>query len=193
MERTRSELIKKLIRAEELSLQEAQILGDTSGTNPNIPFQYIIRGDKFLGSEIYQRYKGIAPISSTCGGYVAKLTNHHWNLKIEAENLELGNKIDIPLVKYYGVRNIYNISHKKFDEAIILDRIYGGTICEIFNLTGEEDEEKLIRLERRWGSAVDKAEKYFFVQDRHNENAIFEYGTQKIILIDPEEWVLKLQ
>ena len=59
----RKNLLRKLVKEEELSLKEAQMLGGANKANLNLPFKYIIRGDQFLGHKDYSDVaKNVSPI-----------------------------------------------------------------------------------------------------------------------------------
>src|SRR3989339_670630 len=72
----KKDLYRKLVREEELTKEEAKSLGDTRKANLDLPFKYIIRGDKYLGAPVYSEgLKNIATICSSKNNLVAKVSN----------------------------------------------------------------------------------------------------------------------
>src|SRR3989339_217114 len=68
----KKDLYRKLVREEELTLEEIEFLGDTSKANLDLPFKYVIRGDKFFCSR-NTNLPNLAPICSPNNNLMEKI------------------------------------------------------------------------------------------------------------------------
>jgi len=118
----RKNLLRKLVKEEELSLKEAQMLGGANKANLNLPFKYIIRGDQFLGHKDYSDVaKNVSPICSITQNLVAKLGNSDSRLVTPNKKTALTNEyndhcpvyeesynLNANITKPYGIFNVYD-------------------------------------------------------------------------------------
>ncbi|HLD54816.1 MAG TPA: hypothetical protein VJB35_01010 [Candidatus Nanoarchaeia archaeon] len=206
----KKDLYRKLVREEELTKEEAKSLGDTRKANLDLPFKYIIRGDKYLGAPVYSEgLKNIATICSSKNNLVAKVSNSRERnfltflfpffskFFLESEfkkHLKVYNnssQIGINAPKPSGLYNIYDISQRKFFIGQIMEKIDGETLLKYKYKLGKKQTKNYRILSKRMDYNQDKLNKYFIPEDLDERNVVIERRTNKIFYIDFELWKIK--
>lgn len=182
-------ILKKLVGGDEINLEEANFIGDTSNANLGLPFKYVFKGDIFIGNKLYsENRRRIAPIVCLEKDLVAKRKKSDTYFRNEAQNLKFANSRELPLVGLHGRFNVYNFRQNSFEEALILDKIPGMTYFEKKETLGFFGKRKI---KKKYSDAINKTSYYFEMQDSHEGNAIYDDVKDKVVLIDPEYWNIK--
>lgn len=181
-----NEIYRKLIRGEELNLEEAEIIGHTYSIHSEFPIRYGINGQNYIGSTKYQQLKNISLILKPHDYLVAKFfsANH---IQREYENLQKAKEKGISVINPIQLANVYISPQKRFQPALVLERFNGKTIYEL-------QKSKSVYLEEAyelWKQELKKAsDADIIVNDRHNENVMFDAQTKKIVLLDAVSWIV---
>ena len=188
----KKDLYRKLVREEELTLEEIEFLGDTSKANLDLPFKYVIRGDKFFCSR-NTNLPNLAPICSPNNNLIAKIGNYQTQRTKDIQNLEEEYRIHkqvyncgIKIPQPKGLYNIYDVSKRKFQKAIVMEKIDGMTLASYCLKVGPNSP-ACKEITQHWKKDSEKFGKQFDLKDNSSSNVIVDKD-QKIHFIDPEFW-----
>ncbi|HIG95002.1 MAG TPA: serine/threonine protein kinase [Nanoarchaeota archaeon] len=201
----RKNLLRKLVKEEELSLKEAQMLGGANKANLNLPFKYIIRGDQFLGHKDYSDVaKNVSPICSITQNLVAKLGNSDSRLVTPNKKTALTNEyndhcpvyeesynLNANITKPYGIFNVYDLTQKQFRPAFVLEKINGKSLVQLTEKGLKQKSDLYNRLEKQSRKELRKLTQRFIPVDFEDRNIIVEESTGKVYIIDFEYWKRK--
>jgi hypothetical protein len=189
MEKERLNLLGKLVKGKELTLDEAKVLGSVSMADSCFPFRYVVRGDNRLGAWGY-----VFPVIFNLQNLAAKLNNYHFSSdfpKKEFEMHSLAYKLEVSTVRPEGLFNVYNVHDKSFWVAEVMERIHGKTFAELNCKSEGRSLYYLNCLNKKKDVIKKNAEKTFEIHDYQDRNVLFEPSTQKVYLIDLESWTPK--
>jgi len=196
----RKNLLRKLVREEELTKEEAMTLGEISKANLDLPFKYVIRGDQFLGHKVYSDVvKSVSPICSTTQNLVAKLGNYNsrnitLNKEVALTNeyndhcpvYEENYSLNANITKPYGIFNVYDLTQKRFRPALVLEKVEGKSLVQLTEKDIQLDSDLYHRLKKQAEKEFRKLTQKFILSDFEDRNIIVEEGTGKVYIIDFE-------
>ncbi len=137
MNSTKKEIVRKLVRGEEITLKEAKKIGSTEGIKKSYSFKYIIHESRDIStggttSEVYC-------IKLPTRDLAAKIIVEYWarqgSIKKELRTQQVAynelknNRVRPP--KPEGIYNIYNLSTGRFQTGIVMEKIEGKTLREM--------------------------------------------------------------
>jgi hypothetical protein len=188
MNKTKSQLIKKLLGGNEITLEQAEVLGDINVADKSKPFKYVIRGDNFLGSAYHSKKKKVAIIAGSQRKWVAKRFNSEGDLEGEFKKCVFFYNLGAELAKPIDFCNVYNMKEKNFNLSIVLEFLQGSTPYKLRKRRSKYSNRAENLQKRMTRNATEKG---IHVRDCNDENAIYNLKTGKLKLIDPELWELR--
>ena len=185
MNKTKSQLVRELIRGNEITVEQAKSLGSIENADESLSFKYVIRGDNFLGKNKYSSPPHVATICGLLGNLVAKRKGSikdylYEEFKDHKKYYDLGADLTKPI----EFCNVFNFKEGKFERAIISEFEEGKTI-------GEFRKTKYFLLAKKLHAKVlEKTEKLGInpYLDAGYRNTIYNQRRGRVKLIDPESW-----